>query len=131
VSQENVEIVQAFFDAYNARDMDAVSALHDSKVIWAAFEGWPEADTLVGREACMRQYKRGRESFDVDTVEPSTDFIAAGDRVVVRIAWRAKGQGPEMSMEFTCVYTIRKGKIFIIEFFWDHAEALKAVGLEE
>ena len=79
----------------------------------------------------MRQYKRSREPFDVDTVEPSTDFIAAGDRVVVRIAWRATGQGPEMSMEFTCVYTIRKGKIFIIEFFWDHAEALKAVGLEE
>jgi ketosteroid isomerase-like protein len=131
VSQENVDVVQAFFDAYNARDMDAVSALHDSKVIWAAFEGWPEADTLVGREACMRQYKRSRESFDVATVEPSTDFIAAGDRVVVRIAWRAKGQGPEMSMEFTCVYTIRKGKIFIMEFFWDHAEALKAVGLEE
>ena len=55
MSQENVEIVQAFFDAYNARDMDTVSALHDSKVIWGAFENWPEADTLVGREACMRQ----------------------------------------------------------------------------
>ena len=131
MSQENVEVVQAFFDAYNARDMDAVSALHDSKVIWAAFENWPEADTLVGREACMRQYKRGRESFEVDTVEPTTDFIAAGDRVVVRIAWSATGQGPEMSIEWTCVYTIRKGKIFIIEFFWDHAEALKAVGLAE
>jgi len=131
MSQENVEIVQAFFDAYNARDMDAVSALHDSKVIWAAFEGWPEADTLVGREACMRQYERNREPFDVITAEPVTDFIAAGDRVVVRIAWSATGQGPAMNMEFTFVYTVRKGKIFIIENFWDHADALKAVGLEE
>ena len=131
MSEENVEVVRALFDAYNAGDMDAVSALHDSKVIWAAFEGFPEADTLVGREACMRQWKRLREPFDVDTVEPITDFIAAGDRVVVRIAWRATGQGPEMSMEFTWVYTIRKGKIFIIEYFWDHAEALKAVGLAE
>ena len=131
MSQENVEVVQAFFDAYNARDMDTVSALHDSKVIWAAFENWPEADTLVGREACMRQYKRGRESFEVDTVEPTTDIIAAGDRVVVRIAWSATGQGPDLSMELTCVFTVRKGKIFMMENFWDHAEALKAVGLEE
>jgi ketosteroid isomerase-like protein len=131
VSQENVEVVQAFFDAYNARDMDAVSALHDSKVIWAAFEGWPEAETLVGRDACMRQWERQREPFEVDTVEPTTDFIAAGDRVVVRIAWSATGQGPDLSLELTCVYTVRKGKIFMMENFWDHAEALKAVGLSE
>ena len=78
------------------------------------------------------QYKRQRETFYADTAEPITDFIAAGDRVVVRIAWRSTGgQGPEMSMEFTLVYTIRKGKISIIENFWDHATALKAVGLEE
>ena len=131
MSQENVEVVRSLFDAYNAGDMESFAALHDSGVIWAALEGWPEAETIVGREACMRQYRRGRESFEVDTVESTTDFIAAGDRVVVRIAWSATGQGPEMTIEWTCVYTIRKGKIFIIEFFWDHAEALKAVGLSE
>jgi hypothetical protein len=31
----------------------------------------------------------------------------------------------------TGVYTMRKGKVFLIEHFWDHAEALKAVGLSE
>ena len=129
MSQENVEIVRSSFDAWNAGDMDAFRASHDPDVIWAAFEGWPEADTLVGREACMRQYERQRAPFEVDTVEPTTDFIAAGDRVVVRIAWSATGQGPDLTMELTCVYTVRKGKIFMIENFWDHSEALKAVGL--
>lgn len=76
----------------------------------------------------MRQWVRLRAPFDVDTVEPITDFIAAGDRVVVGIAWRATGQGPEMNMELTSVYTIRKDKIFMIENFWAHADALKAVG---
>ena len=129
--QENVEFVQTWLDAYNAGDMDPFGAMHDPKVIWAAFEGWPEAETLVGREACMRQWVRLRAPFDVDTVEPITDFIAAGDRVVVGIAWRATGQGPEMNMELTSVYTIRKDKIFMIENFWEQAEALKALGLEE
>jgi ketosteroid isomerase-like protein len=36
-----------------------------------------------------------------------------------------------MNMELTAVFTLRKGKIFIIENFWDHAEALEAVGLSE
>ena len=26
---------------------------------------------------------------------------------------------------------MRKGKIVVVEFFWDHAEALEAVGLSE
>jgi ketosteroid isomerase-like protein len=108
--------------------MESFGALHDPKVIWAAFEGWPEAETLVGREACMRQWERMREPFDVDTVEPTTDFIATGDRVVVRVAWRATGQGPEVKMELSNVYTIRMGKIVRMENFWAHADALKAVG---
>ncbi|HWG08692.1 MAG TPA: nuclear transport factor 2 family protein [Solirubrobacteraceae bacterium] len=131
MSQENVDVIRAFLDAYNARDIEAFGALHDARVIWAAFEGWPEAETLVGRDACMRQWERMRAAFDVDAVEPITEFIAAGDRVVVRVAWRAMGQGPEMSMELTTVYTVRKGKIFMIENFWEQAEALKALGLEE
>ncbi len=31
----------------------------------------------------------------------------------------------------TDVFTMRKGRISIIECFWDHAEALEAVGLSE
>ena len=34
-------------------------------------------------------------------------------------------------MELTGVYTVRKGRILGIEFFWDHAEAPEAVGLSE
>ena len=34
-------------------------------------------------------------------------------------------------MEMTGVHTVRKGRILDHEFFWDHAEALEAVGLSE
>ena len=43
----------------------------------------------------------------------------------------AQASGPESNMELTNVFTVRKGKIFYLEFFWDHAEALEAVGLSE
>ena len=38
---------------------------------------------------------------------------------------------PDMRMEFTAVNTIRNEKILVQEWFWDHAEALEAVGLRE
>jgi hypothetical protein len=38
---------------------------------------------------------------------------------------------PRPTWSTTHVYTLRKGKIFGVEFFSDHAEALEAVGLSE
>ena len=79
----------------------------------------------------MRQWERQREAWDIDSVKPISDFVAGGDRVVVRFIWRAAGQGPAVNTEMTGVYTVRKNRIFLIEFFRDHAEALEAVGLSE
>ena len=131
MSQENVEIVRATFAGWNAGDMDAIRDLYDPDVIVRYPEGWPEPGPFVGREAVIRQWERLREAWNADALQLISDFIDAADRVAVRIIWRGAGRGPEFSMEFTGVYTVRKGKIRTIEFFWDHAEALKAVGLEE
>ena len=64
-------------------------------------------------------------------MELISDFIDAGDRVAVRMIWRGAGHGPELNMELTNVFTVRKGKIVYQEFFWDHAEALETLGLSE
>jgi ketosteroid isomerase-like protein len=64
-------------------------------------------------------------------LEPISDFIGAGDRVLVRLIWRGVCQGPESALEWTIVCTVRKGSIISIEYFWDHAQALEAVGLRE
>ena len=131
MSQQNVEVVRATFAAWNAGDMDAVRDRYDPDVIMRFPEGFPEPGPFVGREAVMRQWERQRETWDADALQLISDFIDAADRVAVRFIWRGAGRGPEFSMEFTGVYTVRKGKIRTIEFFWDHAEALKSVGLEE
>ena len=101
---------------------------YDPDVIVRTAEGWPEPGPFVGREAVMRQWEQLRETWDADALEPISDFIDAGDRVVVRFIWRGAGHGPESNMELTGVYTVRKGRIFSMEFFWDHAEALEAAG---
>jgi hypothetical protein len=102
--------------------MDAVRELYDPR--------WPEPGPYFGRGAVIRQWEQQLETFDA-ALEPISDFIDAADRVAVRCVWRGIGQGPESQLELTAVYTVRKGRIFYQEFFWDHAEALDAVGLSE
>ena len=131
MSQENVEIVRKVIAAWNAGDMDAFRELCDPEIIMRPPERWPEPGPFVGREAVMREWHQTRETWDADTVEPISDFIDAGDRVVVRHVWRGTGQGPESNIETTQVTTVRKGRIVCQEFFWDHAEALEAAGLSE
>ena len=131
MSQENVEVVRAGFEAWNTGDMDALRDLYDPDVIVRAVEGWPEPGPYVGREAVMRQWEEQREAFDADAIEPISDFIEAADRVVVRVIWHGAGHGPEANLELTAVFTVRKGRIFGTEFFWDHVEALEAVGLSK
>jgi uncharacterized protein len=130
MSQENVEIVKAVFDAWNAGDLDRLLDQWDPNIVHKSAEGWPEPGPFVGREAVMGWFEQLRETWDADALEP-IDFTAVADHVVVRLRWRAVVQGAEPSMEFTGVYTVRRGKVVFVELFWDHAEALEAVGLSE
>ena len=130
MSEQNVEIVRAAFEAWNAGDMDAFRELYDPDVSVRSIEGWPEPGPYVGRDAFMRWCKQLRETWDADALEPIS-FIDAGDRVAVRQIWRTAGYGPEANMEMTNVFMVRKGRIVYQEFFWDHAEALETLGLSE
>jgi ketosteroid isomerase-like protein len=129
MSQKNVEIVRAGFEAWNAGDMDAYGELLDPDVIIRVPEGWPEPGPFVGREAVLRQFKLARDTWTVDAAEMISDFVDLGDRVVMRFVWRGKGYGPEASIELSCLYTVRNGKHMAFEFFWDHKEALEHAGL--
>jgi ketosteroid isomerase-like protein len=136
MSQENVEIAQAAFDAWNRGDMAALRELYDPDAIMRLDMNWVEPGPFVGRDTIMRQFEYLRDTWDADALEPS-EFIDAADRVVVRYVWRVTGRvagpvdSPELNQPITLVYTMRKGRIFLAEFFRDHAEALEVAGLRE
>jgi ketosteroid isomerase-like protein len=131
MSRENVEVVRAGIEAWNAGDMDALRETYDPDAIMRTAKGWPEPGPYVGREAVMRQFEQARETWDADAIEVIGDIVHAADRVVLRSIWRGVGHGPESNMELTAVYTVRKRRVLCQEFFWDYAEALEAVGLSE
>ena len=129
MSQENVEIIKAGIDAWNAGDMVRFREVYDPNVVMQTVPDWPEPGPHVGREAVMRFFERLRDSLDFDAIEPNTDFLEVADHVLVRHTWRGLGRGPDMNMTTTAIFTLRRGKIIYHEYFWDHADALEAVGL--
>jgi ketosteroid isomerase-like protein len=131
MSQENVEIVRQSYEAWNARAMGALRECYDPDAVIVLGEGRPEeAEAIVGIDALMLLYARVRKAWDTDEMEP-VDFTDAGDRVVVRHVWHARGRGPDLDIEQAIVCTLSQGRISTVQPFWNHHEALKAVGLEE
>lgn len=131
MSQENVDVVRESLEAFNEGRMDRLRALYHPDVILRMPEGWPEPGPFVGRDAVFSEFDRLREAWARDSFELLTDFRDIGDRVLVRAAYHAVGQGPAGRLEVTNVYTVRAGLIFGLEFFRDHEEALEAAGLSD
>jgi hypothetical protein len=69
--------------------MDAWSELLAPSVIWRVMPDWPEQGPFIGRDAVLLQVRQLRESWDSDAVVLVRDLIDTGDRVVVRMIWRA------------------------------------------
>ncbi len=103
MSQENVKVARAVFEAWNAGDMDAVRELYDPDLIVRMPEGWPEPGPFVGREAVMRQWEQQRETWDADDLQLISHSIDVGDRVAVRFIWRGAGHGPEANLDLAQV----------------------------
>ena len=131
MSQENVEIVKTALEAWNADDWDALRELYDPDVIVCPAADWPEKGPFVGQAAVARWFVQLQETWDAQAMEPISDFIDVADHVVVRCIWRTTGRGPEANMAITIKYTLRRGKISGMDYFWNYADALEAVGLSE
>jgi ketosteroid isomerase-like protein len=132
MSQENVEIVRAFVEAFNARDMEALLELCDPEVEvdWSRSRGL-EARVYVGREAVRAFFNTFSQTFDRVIVSPD-EFIECGEHVVVPNRGHFWGRdGVKVEARSVLVWTLRKGRVVEHRLYQERAEALEAVGLSE
>jgi len=130
MSQENVGLYRSQFGAMTCGDWDAVAAKLDPDILVRTDPGWPE-QRIYGRPAVVA-WMRGA----VDSVGPDfrvDEVVDLGDRVLARWCWKTRGQhsGIGGELRYSEIVTYRAGRVILIEHFRDHAEALKAVGLEQ
>ena len=134
MSRENVELAREFTAAYNAGDMGALKALCTPDVAGVPDSSvWPESGPVVGRDALASLLEDSRSTWEHCVHELKEVFDVGDGRVVARGDWVGTGSasGIETSQSLTPVFTVREGRISRVEWFFDHAKALDAVGLRE
>jgi ketosteroid isomerase-like protein len=131
MSRENVEIVQAFYAAFDQGDEAAMRAILDVEVEWdttARIDG----RVTHGIEDTRASVEEGFSSFDGVRIEPQ-EMRDAGDEVAVRLrGWfRGASSGVETETSWAAVFTIRDGTIRRYRDYVGWPKALKAAGLSE
>jgi ketosteroid isomerase-like protein len=133
MSQENVEVVRAAFDAFERGGLDAMAEFWDPKIDWRAAEGALDDVGEIRGEAAMRAYIQDwLDEFDDVHIELE-ELIDAGDQVVAvqRVGARAKASGVDTELRYAVVNTVRDGKVVRGREYWTRDQALEAVGLSE
>jgi ketosteroid isomerase-like protein len=132
MSKENVDFVRRSFDAWNRNDWEALERFYDPAVEGKGPEGWPETGILRGWEAVRLQFARNKDSWEEEHVEIDEINDVGSDLALAQIRWVTKGRESGITFEspVSILFTVR-GKIVRLEYYFDHAEALKAAGLSE
>ena len=132
MSRENIESFREAVDVFNrGGNMDWVDRLWDPGVVVRADPIWP-GGPFYGIDAAR--------AFIADLVATLgtaqvviEDLTDAADRVVARVRVRVHGaqSGAQGDLGYTQILTHRDGKVILVEYFLDHAQALEALGLRE
>ena len=131
MSQENVEVVRAAFEAINRGDVDAMltDAAPDFELDWSRAVG-PQRG-VFGRDevpGLLREFDEPWESVRREADE----FIEAGEQVVMPFTGYHRGRdGIEVQARGTLVWTIDDGAITRVTYYQERDEALEAAGLQE
>jgi ketosteroid isomerase-like protein len=134
VSEENVEIVRQAVQEFNDRGFDG---LGDSDLITDDFEfheppEQPAPRVARGRDEARRLGSEFDAAWEEHRSEPQEIRAVGADQVLLITVEHFKGRdGIEVEAPFAGIFTVRDGKIFRWQAFWDKQKALAAVGLAE
>lgn len=132
MSQENVEVAKAFYDAYNARNSEALDRLLH-----------PEAEitTLSARGGLGGEWNRGATREYFEQLEEAwsglrieiDDYREVGERVIALGVARGAGVAShvEVVSDFAAVLVVRDSHIMFVDSYSNWNDALDSVGLRE
>lgn len=134
MSQQNVEIVRAAWEAWNRGDMNALFEFYDPAVEWDMTHSFvPGMEVFHGHEG-VRQFFREWQAFFAEYYAEAEEFIDADENVIVRVRQGGRGRVSTVTVEMPAywqVYRLRGGRAMRVEIYRDEGDALVAAGLSE
>jgi len=130
MSEENLQVVRAVFDAFSRGDMPAMLELMDPSVVFTPIPDTPDIQSFHGHEGVLQGLAQSIDIWDDFSVElrEMRDF---DDHVLASLRWWGRGpsSGIQMEVDICALYTFREGKIVRWQFFASGQQALEAAGL--
>jgi ketosteroid isomerase-like protein len=132
VSQENVEIIKRFVDAFNERELETFAAMTTPDFEWTTSMMAVEGEVFCGREGIDTYFERMRDVWD-DFRGFADDYRDLGDRVLSlgRLEGRGRASGVHVTTPLAILFDISGGKVSRMRSYLDLDEAMRAAGLEE
>ena len=132
MADEAIDVMHSWFETWNRGDLDAFIDLYDHDAEMTPPRSWVETATIHGQVAIRRFFEGLKEAWAGQDMAIPHEFFRTGEEVVSRMEWQVEGRasGIATQLGITNVSTIEHGKIVRQAHYLDHAEALKAVGLE-
>jgi ketosteroid isomerase-like protein len=126
-SAENVELVRECWAAFLRGDLEGALARVHPEVVTFRAPPLPDVRTYHGVEGLLEAYADWTANF-VEFEMSTGKFMTVGDRVVVEICQRARGQasGALVMGRFWFVYTVADGKVIRQDMFKGKRQALEA-----
>jgi ketosteroid isomerase-like protein len=130
MSQENVELARAGYEAFNRGDLDGVLDLCVPDVEWQDLASI-DTSAVTGKDAVRAFLVTVMEPWEEVRREPEEIIDLGGDRVLVlfHTTGRGKGSGIEVEGRGGDLLTIREGRLVSWLAYPDQAQALAAAGL--
>ncbi len=134
MSQENVEVMRAAFEAIRRHDGEAFRRLYDPDIEWEDVSGlWGDWGTRRGRGEVQDAFRDWFEAFDEDVDFELETIADAGDQVISSVRVRARGRisGLVVNQVIHFVSTVHGGRAVRIRAYREWTEALEAAGISE
>ncbi len=130
MSQEQIEVVERFYAALDARDLDALAKTVAIDAVWDTPVAIPFGGRLVGRDA-VRGFVTDAWGFFDDYHNVRERIVASGDRVVVSGAHGGRvNDGSEHSVPYQTIFTVADGEIVACAMQIDAGLVVRAVAAE-
>ena len=112
MSQENVALVRAAYEAYNRRDPEAVLACFHPDIDWHVPDSLAWGDHVRGLEAIARFFEGLKPYMGDDHRVAFGELIDAGERVVALVSHRGTApSGEPYDVPSIMVWTAAGGKL--------------------
>jgi ketosteroid isomerase-like protein len=131
--EDDLAVMRRWLAAWNGADLDAFTDLFHRDAEVVTDPSWMEPGPFNGRAAIRSWFEGLKESWEGHDEVVLTELFEVGEDVVARLDWKVRGRasGIETVLDATSVNRLKQGKIARQAWYFDHAQALKAVGLGE